>query len=159
MKEISLTQGKFAIVDDVDYEELKAFKWFVVKSGGTFYASRKELCKTGRRNLFMHRQILRLENPEVITDHINGDGLDNRKTNIRACSNMENMRNRKVGKNNTSGVKGVYWAKKDNRWRARIKLNGRFISLGHFSDKKEAAKAYDDAAKQYYGEFARLNGD
>ena len=90
-------------------------------------------------------------------DHINGNPLDNRKSNLRICTNAENQRNRGVNKNNTSGYKGVCWAKQNKKWKARIKHNGKLIHLGYYKDKEEAARAYDKKAKELHGEYAYLN--
>ena len=89
-------------------------------------------------------------------DHIDGDGLNNRRSNLRACTHTENGRNRKLSKNNTSGLKGVN-AREAGKWQAMIKTSGRILHLGVFDSKMEAAKAYDAAALRLYGEFARTN--
>ena len=93
----------------------------------------------------------------MATDHINGDGLDNRKQNLRICTHAENLRNRRLGKNNTSGYKGVSWHKLHKLWYAHISHNKKLMSLGYFKDKEEAAKAYDRKAIELFGEFAKLN--
>ena len=148
MKYIQLTQGKFALVDDEDFENVNHFKWFYEKSG---YACRR---KSGR-SIRMHRFITNApENMEV--DHINGNGLDNRQENLRICTHKENIRNAKVRKDNTSGYKGVYWHRLAKKWQARVFFNGKHISLGYFDTKDKAANAYNQAAKQYFGDFIRL---
>lgn len=151
MKKIPLTQGKYALVDDKDFEELSKFKWYfnsgyVVRSG----------YKNGKRfRLRMHRVILKAKIGEVC-DHINGNALDNRCTNLRICLQSENMRNRKKNGNNTSGVKGIYWDKESNSWRAQIQVNGKKISIGRFSNLKNARVAYREVARKVHGNFARL---
>lgn len=92
-----------------------------------------------------------------LIDHINGDGLDCRKVNLRPCNHAENMRNRARHKNNKSGYKGVYWREFCGKFAGQITCNGKREHLGYFTDKILAARAYDDAAKRLFGEFARLN--
>jgi hypothetical protein len=104
----------------------------------------------------MHRVIAGVSDDQLV-DHINGNGFDNRRINLRFCSNSQNLHNRTFQKNNTSGFKGVTFKKHCGRWAARIKSNGREIHLGYFSDPKAAALAYNAAAVDLQGEFARLN--
>jgi len=148
-KLIPLTQGKFAIVDAEDYDHLMQFKWFYTCYG---YAARNARDKT----LLMHRVILSADKGFNI-DHINGDALDNRKSNLRFCSQAENSRNRKLRKGGTSKFKGVGWHKATGKWVAYIKVNYKHKHLGLFVDEKEAAMAYDAAALLYFGEFAATN--
>lgn len=152
MKKIPLTQGKFAIVDDDMFEELSKFKWHFSRFG---YAVRKPYSGRGK-NFYMHRVIA--GTPEgMSTDHINGDKLDNRRSNLRICSTSSNMRNRGKQNNNTSGYKGVFWSIPAGRWRAQIVVNKKSIHLGLYDTTEEAASAYNVAAKEYFGEFANLN--
>lgn len=150
-KRISLTQGKFAIVDDGDYEFLNQFKWYHALG----YA-RRDITDNGKsKNIWMHREVLGVEEGKF-TDHINGDGLDNRRANLRSCTHTENMRNAKPhGK--TSKYKGVYWYKKRSKWVSKICVDRKQIYLGNFDLEKEAAESYDCAAKHYFREFAYLN--
>jgi hypothetical protein len=104
--------------------------------------------------LTIHRIIL-ADAEEV--DHINGDGLDNRRMNLRASSRAENMRNTRKPRNNTSGFKGVCWDRDHARWRSYIQINGRLLYLGLFDDLEVAARAYDTAARAHFGAFAALN--
>ena len=90
-------------------------------------------------------------------DHINGNGLDNRKCNLRFANANQNQHNRKTNKNNKSGYKGVCWHKRHNKWISRISINNKLIHLGLFNDKLDAANTYNNAAIKYYGEFANLN--
>lgn len=153
-KSITLTQGKVALVDDEDFEYLNQWKWFAEKRGsGLVYAVRN----VKQKPLHMHTQIIKTPKG-MVTDHINGDGLDNRRCNLRACTHGENMRNRKVGQvNNKSGYKGAHWSKRQEKWKAEIRVNGKSIHLGYFNDLIEAAQAYDRAARKYHGKFAKLN--
>ena len=104
----------------------------------------------------MHRIILNLGG-EKECDHKNGDGLDNRRENLRICSHRENQFNRKKSKNNISGYKGVSWSKKSRKWRTCIQINNKTKHLGLFIDKIQAAIIYNKAAKNLYGKFANLN--
>ena len=153
MKEIQLTQGKVALVDDEDYEYLNQWKWHV--SNGN-YARRTiynfKLCKA----LFMHREIMKVSKG-LLVDHINGNSLDNRKLNLRICTNSQNLRNRLKNINNTSGYKGVRLINSTKKWRAQIWLNSKYYHLGLFNNIKDAARAYNAAAIKYHGEFANLN--
>lgn len=150
VREIPLTQGHVALVDDEDYEFLSQFKWCADTSYGTLYAIRQSQGKSQR----LH-QLLLPDFPHV--DHINGDGLDNRKHNLRGCSASQNLMNRGKQSNNTSGFKGVSWHKVHNKWVAQIKVNGKGRTLGYYGDAVTAAKHYDEAATQLHGEFAFLN--
>lgn len=149
MKTIPLTQGKIALVDDEDYERVSAFKWYAHKNYRTFYALRHTPWKDGARQVIrMHSFIMGI--PYV--DHVNCDGLDNRKKNLRSADSRQSSQNRRKELNSCSRFKGVSWDKK--HWRARIKGT---ISLGNFDSEEAAARAYDEAAKKLFGEFARLN--
>ena len=104
----------------------------------------------------MHRDIMNPSRKEQV-DRINHDTLDNRRENLRICNSRENQGNEKISKNNISGFKGVSWRIDRKKWRAYISINRKQISLGHFDIKEEAAKAYNEAAKKYFKEFALLN--
>ena len=93
----------------------------------------------------------------MVVDHINSDSLDNRRSNLRVCTVSQNNMNSAIGRNNKSGYKGVSWDKTNKKWRAGIKAKGKSVSLGSFNSKKDAARAYNEAAKKAYGEFAKLN--
>lgn len=161
MKQIGLTQGHLVLIDAIDYEWLNQWKWsFSGYCGRKFgYAVRRTYPKGRNRKsktVLMHRLIT--ECPEGMeVDHINGNRMDCRRSNLRVCTRLGNTKNRGLGKNNTSGFKGVSWHKINGVWTANIRLNKKRIHLGSFKDKTEAAKAYDKAAIKYFGEFARLN--
>lgn len=158
MKKIPLTQGKFALVDDGDFERVSAFKWCFCNG----YATRKQHIrydgkKRIRKMVYMHRFIMETQDG-LETDHRNRDKLDNRKENLRICTRNENGRNRTArGENNKSGYKGVSWSNPNRKWRVYIKVNNNNMYLGYFNDIIEAAKAYDIAAKKYHGDYANMN--
>ncbi len=151
-KQILLTQDRYALVDDEDFEVLNKYKWSY-SSAGKGYVQRYP-------GILMHRVVLNAQKNEEI-DHKNGDGLDNRKLNLRKCTHAQNLRNRRRQKNNTSGYIGVSLQRKRGKkwakWKAQIHFNQKTITLGFFSFKEEAARKYDEAAKIYFGEFAQLN--
>lgn len=153
MKTIELTQGKFAIVDDKDFEWLSQWKWCSDKGGKTFYAIRVVEKNKIRTKIYMHRLILNTPRG-MDTDHKNGNGLDNRRENLRVGTHGQNVMN-SLAKGGISGEKGVYPSR--NKWVAAIYLNYKKIHLGVFLTKNEAKKVYQRAALQYFGEFVRIN--
>jgi hypothetical protein len=150
MKEIPLTQGKFALVDDEDFEWLSQWRWHFDHKG---YAIRD----TQEHTIYMHRLIANI--PEgLFTDHINGNGLDNRRKNLRPCNTAQNSANQRIRKDNTSGYKGVTWDTERKIWAAQCHTVGRkHIFLGRFENIEDAARAYDKKAIELHGEFARTN--
>ena len=157
MREIPLTQGKVALVDDEDFPDISQFKWYALKGGLTFYARHALRCDGKRDFESMHRRILKCK-PGQRVDHENHNGLDNQKHNIRRCTRSENNRNRKKQKNPTSSeFKGVHWDRCNGKWQAQIRKNGRNKHLGLFVSDVEAAHAYDVAARKIFGEFALTN--
>lgn len=155
MKTIDLTQEKIAFVDDEDHEFISRFAWHAIAMGNLWYAYRSIKLLNGRwTERSMHKHIL--ETPKgMLIDHKDGNGLNNQKHNLRLANHQQNMANRKKHKNNTSGYKGV--TMEGGRWRARIVINNKSISLGYYDDPAEAAIVYDMAATKMFGEFARLN--
>lgn len=156
MKQIELTQGKVALVDDEDFDRLDKLKWYAQsphEPGLSFYACHKP---ANSEYVSMHRLVLNA--PEgASVDHRDGDGLNNQKQNLRLCTTSQNGMNRKTSCNNTSGYKGVCWHKKDKKWDVRIKINGKRIQIGQFFCLIKAAKAYDKKAIELFGDFARPN--
>jgi hypothetical protein len=153
LRAIKLTFGKYAIVSLEDYEKLNQHKWHLVMSHRTFYAMRTE----NRKSIYMHNQIM-LPPPGKVVDHENHNGLDNGRYNLRLASKSQNCYNRKKRSSKcTSRYKGVWFNKTIGKWMSAIKVDGRCIHLGYFDNEKDAAKAYDEAAKLYHGKFAVLN--
>lgn len=147
----------YILVDDEDYEWLNQWKWSLLKSG---YARRNiAISKNGRvvrqKTILMHRQLLNAPKGMEV-DHINHDKLDNRKANIRLATKQENAFNRE-SINPTSGYKGVYWQSHTGNWRVIIVVDGKSKYYGGYKTKEEAAKVYNEAAKECHGKFAYLN--
>lgn len=153
MKEISLTKGKFAIVDDDDFEYLSQWKWFINTNG---YAQRTEGSRGSQKKIYMHRVIN--ETPEdMSTDHINGNRLDNRRENLRSVTLRQNKLNSSKHTRNKTGYKGVSLQKNTGKYVAYIRVNNKGITIGTYSTVEEAAKAYNRAALHFFGEYAKLN--
>jgi hypothetical protein len=154
MKEIQLTQGKVALVDDYDYEVLNNFKWFAHKHRNTHYAGKQKSRTEGKqRSELMHCIIMDHKG----IDHIDGNGLNNQRSNLRFATHQQNQMNRGKLKGTSSKYKGVSLDKRSNKWNSYIKKDQKVIYLGLYYDEVEAAKAYDQKAIELFGEFARLN--
>ena len=153
MKEIKLTQGMVAFVDDEDYEAVNQYKWHINKKSNTFYAVRTLRKPDGAPTTQkMHQLILNARG----IDHINHNGLDNRRSNLRIVTQKQNIANAR-SRGGTSRFKGLYWDKKKNKWRVQIFIRGKRKHLGMFNDEVEAARIYNFAARYVYGEYAFLN--
>lgn len=158
MKKIKLYgqygEGKHALVDDADFENLNKFRWHVLSVG---YAARRVYGETPGKGkyVYMHRVITKASTGEV--DHVNLDMLDNRQINLRVCSRSENMSNTRKKSTNKSGFKGVSWSKESKAWIASITKNYKQRCIGRFPTREEAALAYNEAAIESFGQFARLN--
>jgi len=157
MKEIPLTRGVVAIVDDEDYATLSFHKWCAtpIGRGNSFYAVRGVWSNGTTVRAYMHRVIL-CPPSGMHVDHISGDGLDNRRANLRLATYAQNNQNCRVYQNNKSGYKGVRWNRRDKRWLAEIRANGLRKYIGLFDSPAEAHAAYCAAAKELHGEFARF---
>lgn len=149
-KQIPLTQGKFALVDDEDYDFLIQWKWYYKTEG---YAARNERTNKGRKTVRMHRVIMNTPHG-METDHADGNRLNNLKSNLRICTKSENQRNQTPKKHKH---KGAFFDKHDGKWSAHIRINGKPKRIGRFSSEVDAARAYNKAAVEIYGEFAKLN--
>lgn len=151
-----LSDGSCVIVDSEDYLRVCNFNWRVHKDHGAVYARIGTNSGGVKRTVRLHQVILQYCFPLVV-DHINGNGLDNRKENLRLCTNTENIRNAQRKPKGASSYRGVHFSKNTRKWCAKIRNGGEAIILGYFDDEREAAIAYDLAAKQYHGEFATTN--
>ena len=156
-KQIQLTQGKFAIVDEDVFDYLNQWKWNAIKGKGTWYAETRIIDSNGSRNVKMHRFIINGNLGALDIDHKNGNGLHNYKSNLRECKNVQNCMNRRKRNNCSSIYKGVCYIKRNRNYSSVIKVEGNPVWIGAFAEESDAALAYNDAAIKYFGSFARLN--
>ncbi len=158
MKKIKLNKDYFTLVDEEDFDFLSQWNWYVKDNGcGNLYVVRQDKHK---KEYSMHRVLMEVSDENIHVDHKNGNGLDNRRLNLRTCSNHKNRFNCKINKRNTTGFKGVR-EKKGKRlkkpYQAGVVYNRKYYHLGYFKSAEEAGSAYDIKAKELFGEFARLN--
>jgi hypothetical protein len=152
MKIIPLNGGVFAQVDDADYILLRQYKWYAFKPCKIWYASRYNP-KKRKCNITMHREIMKPPSTKEI-DHIDGNGLNNQRNNLRICTHQQNAWNQGVKLGNTTGFKGVKFDRSRGKYEAEIRIQGRKKFLGRFSSPTEAAQAYDRMDIKIHGEFA-----
>jgi len=158
VREIPVSRGLVALVDDEDYERVAALKWhadpvdYQHLERNDYYAKRT---MNNDRKLFLHRFILNITDGRRV-DHRNGDGLDCRRSNLRIASKSQNSANAKKRIDSKQPFKGIRKSS-SGRWQSRIRINGQVINLGSFDTAEDAARAYDDAARKHFGPFARLN--
>lgn len=155
---VPLTRGKSALVDAADAVGILCLRWCATQIGKTWYAMRA-LPRTSdgkRRFEYLHRRILG-DVPGMVVDHINRDGLDCRRANLRHVTHSENLANQGVSRGNRSGFKGVSWDRQTGRWGAHIQCGGRSERIGRFATAEDAARAYDRRARECFGEAAGLN--
>ena len=161
MKKIELTQGHVALVDDADFERISQFKWRALidhRRNKVYAVRRTQGSHSTRKSVYMHREILGITDPTIKVDHNNGSGLDNQRGNLCGCTTAQNgMNTTKRDGWSSSRYKGVSWHKRDKKFYAAIKLNGKSKHLGTFIDEREAAGAYDAAAREHFGDFAVCN--
>jgi hypothetical protein len=157
-RRIYLGEGKFTIVDPPDYYWLNYFHWCASGEDDRIYAARFNNNNNRKpKTLLLHREIVKPAKG-LLVDHRNGNRLDNRRTNLRFATRSENQFNKcKTSRKTPSRFKGVFFEKQRGKWSARIGYYGKRTRLGYFDSEIDAAKAYDEAAKKYHGEFARLN--
>jgi len=157
MKEILLTQGKVALVDDDDYDYLMQWKWYAQRIGNTYYSIRNSYINRIRGSVYMHRSIMKCTPLEMI-DHIDGNGLNNQKINLRIANKQTNARNTRYIHGSVP-YKGVLFIKRKtkNVYISRINIDYKQTWLGTYNNPIEAARAYDRAAIKYFGEYASLN--
>lgn len=159
---IPLTRGLVTVIDQQDADLGVALWWAHPDGGGHIDAARGVRSGDGKKTEYLHRVILarklrRPLRPGEQVDHIDGNPLNNRRANLRPASHAQNIRNRRVPMTNASGFKGVHWRRGAGKWRAVIRHNGQQRHLGYFNSRIEAARAYDDAARDLFGAFAALN--
>jgi DNA-binding helix-hairpin-helix protein with protein kinase domain len=146
------------LVDDEDFDELNKFKWYVSKGRKTFYAKRNVNNNGIRTIVYLHRQIMNKHLQKgLIIDHINHNGLDNRKCNLRIVTRQQNQQNTTSRKNSTSKYLGVSFSNRALKWYAKIKTNNKNLNLGYYVNENDAAQAYNKAALKHFGEYANLN--
>jgi hypothetical protein len=157
-RKIWLTKGMYAMVDQVDYERINKLQWHSMNSHDcTFYAVRRIYINGRKKLAVMHREIMQPP-ADLVVDHADGNGLNNTRKNLRIATPAENSYNRRKHRRKCSSkYKGVHMDKRTGRWRTIIIHKGKSIHLGMFENEIDAAKAYDKAAKELYGEFAKLN--
>lgn len=151
MKQIKLSNGGVALISDHQYDRVAEFTWRKAWIRDRWYARR------GTDNALLHRFIMNVTDPNILVDHRDNDGLNCQDDNLRVCSRAQNQQNRKVNRNNGSGYKGVRRDKKNRKYKVQIIVDGHAVHAGYFDDPVEAAKAYDIAARRYFGEFAKTN--
>lgn len=163
MKQIELTQGKFALVDDQDFEELNKFKWHLDKHGRNEYAKRWDYLgfidgKKTQKGVKMHQHLMKKNRGYIgHTDHIDGNGLNNQMYNLRPTNKSLNSANSVAKGSKYTIYKGISWHKRQEKWNVRIRIMGESYYFGCFESDVEAAKIYDCAARRIYGKNARLN--
>jgi DNA-dependent RNA polymerase auxiliary subunit epsilon len=156
MIEIPLSQGFVALIDDEDYELVSKYKWHITTGKRAIYVTASTWVNKKQVNIIMHRLIMNCPKGMEV-DHINHEGLDNTRKNLRICTKSENQMNMNSNKNTTSKYKGIYWNKFSKSWLARIMLNQKSYNLGYFKCEEDAAIAYNKKAVEFFGEFAKLN--
>jgi hypothetical protein len=154
VKEILLTQGKVAVVDDADYDRLACWKWRY--RDGYAVRSAPRVPGVSRKTIYMHREIMGTP-CGMETDHANGNKLYNLRSNLRVCTSSENKMNREKHRDGASGYKGATFDKSRNKWQSKITVNKHIVYLGRYDTPEEAAQAYDAAAMRLHGEFAKTN--
>lgn len=154
MKSIPLTQNRWAIIDDSDYDLVSKHKWYALFDGYNWYAA----CKVNKKQLRLHNFLMNPP-PGVFIDHEDRNGLNCQRSNLRICTHKENCKNRKKYTSNKSGYKGVCWVPKLKKWKGQARNADGVVYLGIFKTAEDAARAYDAFAETHYGQFAVTNKD
>lgn len=152
MRKVELTKGKFALVDDKDFPALSLMSWHHSRHKTSDYAKAWD----GSRLVYMHHEVIGKPKKGFVVDHINGNGLDNRRRNLRIVTQGQNIQGARGHTDGSSGIKGVSWDKPRKKWVAQIHVKGKHVYLGRFQDKVNAERAYKMAAKKYFGVHAKL---
>lgn len=155
-KEIELTNGMKVIVDDEDYDYLSNYNWRCIKNGKTYYAIFGRRINGKYSNVWMHRMIMDAKDRKDEVNHINHNGLDNRRENLRTTTHNKVIVQSRVSNNKPTKHKGISYYKPTNKWRARITINGKTTYLGYYTNEIEAANAYEKKAIEIYGEYAHI---
>lgn len=151
--EISVGRSHVALIDVTDYDIVGRYRWHAHRDGRNIYARRRELCDGRMRYQFMHDLILGVAG----VDHIDHDGLNNQRANLRLADHAQNQYNRRAALGSTSTYKGVSWRRDKRKWQAQIMVARRTQHLGYFGDEAQAAHVYDTAAREFFGEYAGVN--
>lgn len=160
MQTIVLTKGKVAVIDDIDYESVSSFRWYARKNErGNWYAATSMRIDGKRRQVHMHRFIYGADLiQKILVDHVNGDGLDNRRENLRAATHQQNtIHSKKRSGCYTSAFKGVHYSRTHNRWVAKLYSKGRLVMKRRFKTEREAALEYNHKVIEIHGNYAVLN--
>lgn len=151
-RSVVLSCGHVAFVDEEDFDRVNEFSWHSVLIGGNHYARR--YVNGEQKNQYLHHFVMGVADGRIV-DHKNGDGMDNRKENLRFATHSQNMRNQRTPKNNRSGVKGVHFDRQTGKWRASLSVDRKFVCLGRHETIEEAESAVRVGRQQHHGEFAR----
>ena len=157
MKELPVTGGYVALLDDEDYERFKGQKWWVLKGGGGSGIYARGWDKKRKKHGMLHRQVLGLDDSNIHIDHKDGNTLNNQRDNLRVADYSQNAMNRKKRANGSSKYKGVCWDKETRKWLATAMVRGKSKKLGRFKSEEDAARAYNEHVSEHHKEFSRLN--
>lgn len=161
MKKLPLSQGLFSVVNNEDWERLSTFKWCATKNGTKWYAKRRAVVDGKQTSVYLHKEVLRIKDSTVLVDHKDGDGLNNRRRNLRISTKSANAWNSRPQAGSSSKYKGVSLtanvSASGRKWHSYAKFDGRKVNLGYFYTEIEAAKAYDKAVRSRIGAGALLN--